>query len=167
MNEIWAVIRRVRAGQLLQLVWLCLLHIRMIRPTYKATKMAIGLANDYFGASHRRNTPANAFRHALWNWLIAKECSEFTIDQERILLWTQKITDMHEKILPGNELSNTMDLHNNAVGRAVFRKENIRDREIGVRLFLDKVQTSLLVSTLEEIYRAPDTRLVHLIDPTP
>ncbi len=166
MNEVWGVIKRARPGQLFQLMWLCLSHIRLVWPTYRATKKTIGIANTHFGHEHRRNTPANAFRHALWNWMIAKECALVVKKVEKVLKWTEMITDMHEKILPGNVLSNAMDLHNNAVGRAVFSKDESRDVEKSVLHFLELVENSLQISSLEEIKQTADTRLVHLINPT-
>jgi hypothetical protein len=164
VNEIWGVIRRARGKQLLELLFLCLTNIRLLWPTYTATRITVRYADRHFGLSHRRNTPANAFRHAFWNWLIARECSRWVANEDKVLKWTQKITDMHEKILPGNELSNAMDLHNNAVGRRYFRDEAQREPEYGVSLFLDLTRTSQHVESLEEIRVVPETKLVHLID---
>lgn len=165
MKELWVVIKRAKPGQLAELMVLCLKNIRFVFPTYKATKSTIAFANAHFGSSHRRNTPANAFRHALWNWLIAKACYRITRDKEKVLLWTKKITDMHEKILPGNEVSNAMDLHNNAVGRQMFKTETVSDIDSGVAFFLALTERSVKVNTLEEIKQSPLSQLVHLIDP--
>ncbi|NER09806.1 hypothetical protein SAMN06265375_101675 [Muriicola jejuensis] len=164
MKEIWGVIRRARPGQLLELLFLCLQNIRLIWPTYKATRITVEQANRHFGLSHRRNTPANAFRHALWNWLIACESSKKVKNEEKVLRWTQKITDMHEKILPGNALSNAMDLHNNEVGRQYFRNEKQREMEFGISLFLDLSKHSQLIQNQDELQKVPHTQFVHLID---
>ncbi|GGD49019.1 DUF6973 domain-containing protein [Muriicola marianensis] len=164
MNEIWAVIRRARPRQLFRLVWLCLTHIRLVWPTYRATKKTISIADEHFAHEHRRNTPANAFRHALWNWMIAKECTLVVKEEEKVLRWTELITDMHERILPGNTLTNAMDLHNNAVGRTLFRNEERKNNDRSVSLFLEMTENSLLVSSLQEIQQTPETRLVHLIN---
>lgn len=163
MKELWGIIKRARPSQLLELVTLCLSNALMVRPTYRATKQAIELADIHFGFSHRKNTPANAFRHGIWNWLIAKECSRRTTDVEKVLNWTEKITAMHEKILPGSALANAMDLHNNAVGRWHFRKDDKRELQGSVELFLDLARTSLLAKTLEEIQATSQTKFVHLI----
>jgi hypothetical protein len=164
VKELWGVIKRAKPGQLAELMILCLKNIRFVFPTYKATKSAVAFANTHFGLSHRRNTPANAFRHALWNWLIAKACFRIASDKEKVLLWTKKITDMHEKILPGNEVSNAMDLHNNAVGRQAFKTITVPDIDSGVAFFLELTECSQKVNTLEEIMQSPLSQLVHLID---
>ncbi|MBT8282211.1 MAG: hypothetical protein KJO86_00610 [Muriicola sp.] len=165
MKELWGVIRRAKPRQLGELIVLCLSHPRFIWPTYKATNRAIALANTHFGASHRRNTPANAFRHALWNWLIAEACFKRVKDADKVFLWTEKITAMHEKILPANAISNAMDLHNNAVGRALFKSNTSSEMKSGVNLILNLTKRSIKVNTLEEIIQTPATQLVHLLDP--
>jgi len=37
-----------------------------------------------------------------------------------VILKTQKITDLHERLAPNTPLENAMDLHNNEVGRLYF-----------------------------------------------
>lgn len=165
MKELWGVIKRAKPRQLGRLILLCLSHLRFIWPTYKATNKTIAFANTHFGVSHRRNTPANAFRHALWNWLIAEGCYKRVKDVDEVLLWTEKITAMHEKILPGNTVSNAMDLHNNAVGRALFKSNFGSDIQSGVSLFLNLTERSVKVNSLEEINQMPASQLVHLLDP--
>lgn len=71
---------------------------------------------------------------------------------------------MHEKILPGNAVSNAMDLHNNAVGRQLFKTETVSDIESGVAFFLALTERSKKVNTLEEIMQLPLSQLAHLID---
>ncbi len=164
MRELWGIIKRARPAQLAELLTLCLFNARLLGPTYKATKTTIRLADAHFGPKHRKNTPANAFRHGLWNWLIAKECSRRTTRLEKVLSWTERITDMHEKILPGSLLANAMDLHNNAVGRWYYRQDKDMGLEAGTELFLDLARTSLLVKSLEEIASTPETRFVHLLE---
>ncbi len=164
MREFWGILKRARPAQLLELLILCLSNARLLGPTYKATKLAIRLADVHFGPTHRKNTPANAFRHGLWNWLIAKECSRRRTRMEKVLSWTERITDMHEKILPGSPMANAMDLHNNAVGRWYYTQDKTMGLEAGTDLFLDLAKTSLLVQSLEEIASTPETRFVHLID---
>ena len=167
MKELWGVIKRAKPRQLGQLIMLCLKNMRFLWPTYKATKKAIAYADAHFGASHRRNTPANAFRHALWNWLVAKACFGIVEDEDKVLIWTKNITDMHEKILPGNAISNAMDLHNNAVGRNLFKTKMDTDAEAAVVLLLKLTEQSEKVTTLNDIRQMPSTQLVHLIDPKP
>lgn len=36
------------------------------------------------------------------------------------MAWSKKITDLHERLSPNNDLAKAMDLHNNNVGRELF-----------------------------------------------
>ncbi len=162
--ELWQFIKRANAKQLWQLLRLCLGNIRLLWPTYTATKKAVTYSNTFFGTTHHKNTPANAFRHAAWNWLIAKECMQTQKDEKKVLRWTQKITEMHEKILPGDNLSNAMDMHNNAVGRMVYFEEEEQDLEKGMAKLQKLTQASKKVHTLDELKGHSRSQLVHLID---
>ncbi|NNJ89389.1 MAG: hypothetical protein HKP53_08295 [Eudoraea sp.] len=137
----------------------------MLWPTYKATKQAVKYSDSFFGTKHHKNTPANAFRHAIWNWLIAKECMQLKSDGDKVMNWTQKITSMHEKILPGDTLSNAMDLHNNAVGRMVYFEEKVYELEKGLARLRKLTQESKKISTADDLKRYSKSQLVHLIDP--
>jgi hypothetical protein len=163
--DLWYFIKRANAKQIWQLIMLSLGNIRLLWPTYKATKKAVQYSNTYFGTKHHKNTPANAFRHAIWNWLIAKECMQWKKDENTVLKWTQRITAMHEKILPGDTLSNAMDMHNNEVGRSVFFKEKEHDLEKGLATLRKLTQESKKIRTLDELTFHSKSQLVHLIDP--
>ena len=41
---------------------------------------------------------------------------------DAVLVWTKKITDWHENAFPNRELAKKMDLHNNEVGRFIFKE---------------------------------------------
>jgi hypothetical protein len=123
------------------------------------------MANTHFGPAHHKNTPANAFRHAAWNWLIARNCAKSVKDEDKVLAWTEKITEMHEKILPGNYLSDTMDLHNNLVGRVFFQSTKQANLNDGLAQLLILTERSVKVSTVEQIRLMPQTQLVHISDP--
>ncbi len=72
---------------------------------------------------------------------------------------------MHEKILPGDPLSNAMDMHNNEVGRTIFFKEKEHDLEKGLATLRKLTQESKKVHTLDELTLHSKSQLVHLIDP--
>lgn len=122
-------------------------------------------SSAFFGTKHHKNTPANAFRHAAWNWLIARECLQWQKDENKVMKWTQNITAMHEKILPGNPLSDAMDMHNNEVGRTVFFNEKEHDLEKGLTTLRKLTQESKRVDSLNELELHSKYQLVHLIDP--
>ncbi len=91
-----------------------------ILPTIKATRECLKISTKAFGKLHNKNGPANAFRHAFWNYLIAKRCRRWTKEDKNAVLWAQKITDWHEYAFRNNKLARKMDFHNNAVGRWIF-----------------------------------------------
>lgn len=114
------IISRVSIKHIWKLVLLCLPNLGKLWPTYRATKACMQIANERFGRKHYANGPANAFRHALWNVLIAKNCKGSATTIEGLLQWTKKITDWHEAAFFSKELPMKMDYHNNRVGRELF-----------------------------------------------
>jgi hypothetical protein len=141
-------------------------HFWFIWPTIKATNKAVTIATEHFGVSHHKNTPANAFRHAIWNYLIASKCSNYSKNDAKIVTWTKKITELHELILPGNELANVMDLHNNAVGLHVYTTNKQLPLEQVIILLLAMVQNSVKVTSTEEVINIPKDQLIHIIEIT-
>jgi hypothetical protein len=88
--------------------------------TAKATYFTVRIAQKEFPDIHNEHNKANAFRHALWNLLIAKESAKFSSDLEAVLNWTKRITDWHEEFSPNKEMAKLIDLHNNKFGRNQF-----------------------------------------------
>jgi hypothetical protein len=88
--------------------------------TAKATYFTVRIAQKKFPDIHDEHNKANAFRHALWNLLIAKESAKFSSDLKAVLNWTKRITDWHEEFSPNKEMAKLMDLHNNKFGRNQF-----------------------------------------------
>lgn len=96
----------------------------LILPTLKATKKTLAICNELFGDKHHGNTRSNAFRHALWNYLICEYCRTKLNWVERAVRWSKKITDLHEDLAPNGELAKAMDLHNNLIGRKFFAENS-------------------------------------------
>lgn len=101
-----------------------------ILPTYRATKQTIKICDERFGREHHKETRANAYRHALWNYLLCEEYLKVSGSKEIAIAWSKKITDLHEKVSPNSKIAKAMDLHNNLIGRELFsgEKMNIRER---------------------------------------
>ncbi|MEM8999079.1 MAG: hypothetical protein AAGB24_02360 [Bacteroidota bacterium] len=115
------MLRKVSLKNLIRLLALGIYHPLFLLPTLKATKQCVTMANRYYGQLHHQNGPANAFRHALWNFLIAQKCTEWSNNSKKVLAWTKKITDWHEYTFLNDELAQKMDFHNNATGRYLFK----------------------------------------------
>ncbi len=161
---LWQFIKKINARQFWSLFKLCISHIWFVWPTLKATQRTVALANTHFGSRHHKNTRANAFRHALWNFLIAKECSGWNKKEDTVISWTKHITEIHEMALPGNVLANAMDIHNNEVGQYVFLQNKEIALEKTLALLLEMTRNSKKISTLDELVIVPKDQMVHLID---
>jgi len=162
--RLWHFIKRASAKQFWQLILLCLGNIRLLWPTYKATKQAVKYSNEFYGTTHHKNTPANAFRHAIWNYLIARNCSTWSKNETKIVAWTKDITHLHERILPGNELANAMDLHNNAVGLYVYLTNKRLALDQATTLLRTMAKDSIKITFPEELKNLPNDQLVHILE---
>ena len=89
----WKIIKSLNFKQLWVLFLWFLQHPLFMFATAKATYFTIRIAQKEFPDIHDQHNKANAFRHALWNLLIAKESAKFSSDLEEVLSWTKKITD--------------------------------------------------------------------------
>lgn len=118
--SLWKLIKGLKFRQITSLLVLFARHPLMLIPTAKATKRSLDICRDLFPKRHRGNGRANAFRHALWNILIAREAMKWNKNPEKSRAWARQITDWHEEFAPNPELARAMDMHNNAVGRELF-----------------------------------------------
>lgn len=118
--KVLKLIIKIAPRQLVELLALSLKHLLFIWPTYKATKLCLQISTKYFGRKHYRNGTANAFRHALWNALIAIKCQRVTKHKEKVVFWTKAITNWHEATFFNQPLAMHMDYHNNDVGLQWF-----------------------------------------------
>ena len=74
--KFYTILRRVAFKNLWAIFKLSCRHPLFVYPTYQATKKCLTIATKYYGSLHYQNTPANAFRHAFWNYLIPKKCTK-------------------------------------------------------------------------------------------
>ena len=121
-----------------------------IVPTYKATRKTVNICNTHFGKKHHKNNSTNAFRHALWNFLICEKCYEASISVEKASQWAEKITSLHELLSPNRKLAKIMDLHNNRIGRELFEKHASNSVNI-ISLLKEMSENAVQVSSVEEI----------------
>nr|WP_228236777.1 hypothetical protein [Muricauda sp. M10] len=121
------------------------------------------ISTAHYGKLHYKNGPANAFRHALWNCMIAQRCFRWNKNEIKVLDWAKKITDWHEEAFPNKPLAKAMDLHNNAVGRSIF-EQNIGKSEQEIIAIL-KEMTSQSISIEENTDTSQlKNQLVHIIE---
>jgi hypothetical protein len=110
-----------------------------------ATFHTLKIAQREFRDIHDQHNKANAFRHALWNFLIANQCSRFSSNLYTILDWTKKITDWHEEFSPNKEMAKLMDLHNNAIGRKRFSDLGKKPRNEIVKILTKELTGAILM----------------------
>lgn len=114
------IIKTIKVGQVKQLViWFFKRPFFLLSAVF-ATVQALKIAQQEFPNIHGKHNKANAFRHALWNILIAKNCRKFSNHLPKVMNWTTTFTNWHEDFVINEELPRLMDLHNNAVGRKLF-----------------------------------------------
>ncbi|WP_410548873.1 DUF6973 domain-containing protein [Allomuricauda sp. M10] len=159
----FSVLKRVSFKHILKGILLGLSKPFFILPTLKATKDCMKISTAHYGKLHYKNGPANAFRHALWNCMIAQRCFRWNKNEIKVLDWAKKITDWHEEAFPNKPLAKAMDLHNNAVGRSIF-EQNIGKSEQEIIAIL-KEMTSQSISIEENTDTSQlKNQLVHIIE---
>ena len=123
---------------------------KFLLPTYRATRKALTVSDQFYKNLHHENNRTNAFRHALWNYLICKYCTEIAGSRERAVIWSKEITDLHERLSPNEPIAKKMDLHNNRIGREIFLQFSGTEEE-AISILLEKTESAVQVNTLEEI----------------
>ena len=139
----------------------------MFFPTSYATMKTMQIAHQKFPGIHHLHNPANAFRHALWNALIAYGASKWSKKENYVMAWTEKITLWHEDFSPNRPLERTMDLHNNQVGRSIFLKLRQQHKKISRELIVSKIYSLLTDAMKIEEVTDPErfpNRLVYIDD---
>lgn len=151
--NIWKRIKNLSFKQLFLLVGTFIKRPRYFFPTHRATLKTMQICDREFKKAHHKNNVTNAFRHALWNILIAKKCCKKNHSVEKSLEWAKTTTDLHEKLAPNDELEMMMDLHNNKIGRNLFAEKQLQDleEEAIIVILKEKMETAVKVSSIEEM----------------
>lgn len=159
----WKIIKGIRIRQLISLIGFTLKHPLFMFATAKATSKTLKIVQQKFPDIHGKDNKANAFRHALWNYMIAFYSFKFERDKKLVNAWVKKITDWHEEFSPNSMLARAMDLHNNLIGREQFLKsENLRETEIITELET-LLQEAVEITSLE-VLKKNKTNLVFIKD---
>lgn len=156
-------LKRLDFKSILTLLRLCFRFPFFVLPTLSATKKCMSISTEHYGRKHYKNGPANAFRHALWNYVIAKKCSFLTSNKATLLIWAQKITDWHEHAFPNRELAKKMDLHNNEVGRFIFSLHSFKTEYEVIKILKKMTLVSVKVDSNSN-FADFKNRLVHIIN---
>lgn len=150
----WKSVKSIQVKYLYHLLLLGLKHPLYSYATLKATIQTFAICYQRFSNKHGGDNRENAFRHSLWNILIAKECTRFSGNIKANLDWTKKITDLHEELNPNALLPMKMDLKNNEIGRRWFTQLNHTRNEEIEDFLIQKLESAVKInseSILEEI----------------
>lgn len=151
----WLIGKRIASLDLKETVILLGIFFKnpsYLLPSYRATRETIKICNRCYGSLHHRDNRTNAFRHALWNYLLCKYCFAVSGSVDYAVSWSKKLTDLHERLSPNKSLAKAMDLHNNKVGRELFRS-NFDQKEDILPLLQEMTREAVKVKSLAEIER--------------
>ena len=163
IKKVWTRLKGMQPGPLVRLLFLLLLHPFRIKPTMRSSKETMALCDKLYGNTHHRTNKANAFRHAYWNYKMAKNCQKTVKNTQKAAKWAQKVTDLYEDVSINKPLERAMDLHNNKIGIEVFLNK-IEQKEDEIVLFLKEMaQNALKFDQLEFLRNHPD-QMVYLTD---
>ncbi|GAB1307497.1 hypothetical protein KH5_01800 [Urechidicola sp. KH5] len=157
------VIKQIKAKQLFGFFRFFIRHPFFAVATFFATVKTYRIAERQFPKIHGKHNKANAFRHALWNWLIARACYKYSKNIEKVIRWTKDVTDWHEELFINEELPRLMDEHNNAIGRGFFAEYVTLSHEQIVEFLLKKIDGAVMVVSIVEVEKNP-LELVYLED---
>ena len=158
---LWKIIKGVRFRQLKSVLVFLFTHPIFMVSTIIATFDVVRVSQIEFPNTHGFHNKANAFRHALWNIFIAKQCALFSRKSHEVILWTKEFTDWHEDFSYNKELARIMDLHNNYIGRELFLKTPEKTHKQWVILMKEQLHKAVQIVSVEDVVNYP-TQLVYL-----
>lgn len=160
---IWNRIKQLNLKQFFILLKVFIMRPLYIIPTHRATIETLLICDKLFRTKHQNHNRENAFRHALWNIIIAKNCYTPKRGVTNVIEWAEKITTLHEKMAPNKPLETAMDLHNNKVGLTLFEEEKLYQKPLSEikKILLQKMELGVKVNSEEEIKQHTD-KMVYL-----
>lgn len=141
-TAIFLALKRLTLPKLWQAVGLVFRHPFFFMMALYATGKTWNIAQKKFPKTHGREGLGNAFRHALWTALLASYGSKIS-SPKKAVDFAQKLTDLHENLLPNSPLATAMDLQNNRVGLRIYQ-------ELIFVIHRQFIETSFVVEALEK-----------------
>ncbi len=160
--NLYRVIIGLSYQQIGRLSWVMFLNPICILPTLRATQRTMLICNKNYGKEHHGNGVANAYRHALWNMLLCYQVFIRTKNKEKAIKWAKTITDLYEKIAPNAPIENAMDLHNNNIGRMLFKAITKYTEEEVLVVLKNKVESAIEVTSIATM-KNHENQLVYLV----
>ncbi len=150
-------------GQFFRLSLLFIGRPLLIVPTLQATKRTMKICDSLYGITHHKSNKANAFRHALWNFLICQKTTKIVKNSAKSIIWTQKVTNLYEKVTKNEILDEIMDLHNNAIGRNVFLLKKEQNEVEIVDFLQEMLKNAKKITKINEI-PTTENQLVYILE---
>ncbi|QAA82111.1 hypothetical protein EI546_10430 [Aequorivita sp. H23M31] len=141
LSRIWDL----EFSKIWRLVWIGIKHPFLVMPTNKATIQTMQICDRIYGDEHHGDGKANAFRHALWNILIAQRVLKIVKTEEKAISWTEEITSLHEVLMPNPPLEKEMDLHNNEMGRKYFPELEEASKEEIIHFLMKEIKNAVQI----------------------
>lgn len=144
MQSFFKILRNLSFRKSKKLIFALLSKPLYLIPTIWATAESIIYSEKYFNENHGGRGVANAFRHAAWNILIAKNAQKLG-SNSKALAWAKFMTDLHEEVFPNDDFDRLMDLHNNKIGRKLFHqmmKQKMTSKKEMMKFLFDKTHDS-------------------------
>lgn len=152
--NIWKRIKKLSFKQLINLGLVFIKRPLLISPTLKASTKAMQISQQHYGNLQHKNGKPNAFRHALWNILLAKVA--YKENETAATDWAEQVTTLHEKLAPNAPLETVMDLHNNMVGRQFFSETlDLSEKEL-IQFLKEKSSNAKQITKVEDVERYPN-----------
>src|SRR5690606_3035078 len=105
LSRIW----ELKFSKLWRLAWIGIKNPFLVMPTNQATIRTMQICDSIYGDLHHGDNKANAFRHALWNILISRRAFKVLKTNEKAIQWSEKISTLHETLMPNPPLEREMD----------------------------------------------------------
>ena len=147
--NIWQRIKKLSFKQLLKLGLVFIKRPLLIAPTLKASTKAMQISQKHYGNAQHKSGKANAFRHAIWNVLLAKIAHKN--DDASAIQWADNVTTLHEKLAPNAPLETAMDLHNNKIGRQLFSEVKSLSEDEMIQYLKDKTEDAKQISKPQDV----------------
>ncbi len=157
MKKLFQIVKKLSVNLTRKMILGLLSRPLLLIPTAWATVESVLFSEINFDERSSGRGIANAFRHAAWNLLIAKNCLVFT-SQSKAVAWAKYTTDLHEECFPNEPFDHEMDLHNNRIGREIFEelsKQKLSKKEM-IAVLIKKCDSAVGLSDEKEFEKHQD-----------
>ena len=144
--SLWKSVKSLKVKHIFTFLVLFAKHPLYAYATIKGTALTFKISERRFPKIHGGLNKANAFRHSLWNILIAKYAMKFSNDVTSVLDWTKRVTDLHEELAPNEYLAREMDLINNDLGRRWFNNVKNKSNSEIEEFLMDKLKNAIKIN---------------------